>query len=64
MARKASAPDARVGRTLWIKDHGGWRAIVVQAVVPSVKGPKVQFRDQDRQDGQCLLTAYYRSTHS
>lgn len=64
MARKASTQDAQLGRSLWLKDHGGWRAIIVQAVVPSVKGPKVQFQDQDGQVGQCLLTACYRSTHS
>lgn len=54
MAHKASVQDAQIGRTLWVKDHGGWRAMVVHAAVTSVKGPKVHFRDQDGQDGQCL----------
>jgi hypothetical protein len=62
MARKASTGDAQIGHTLWIKDHGGWRAVVVQGVVASTKGLKVRFRDQDGQEGQRLLDAFYRST--
>ncbi len=61
MARKATERDVKPGRQLWVKDHGGWRQVVVQDTTPSSKGIKVVFRDQDGQEGQRLLDALYRS---
>ncbi len=65
VARKTIAQDAQIGRTLWLKDHGGWRAIVVQAVVTSVKGPQGNFWDLDGWGtvSVCSWTATDRSLH-
>lgn len=64
-APKANLEDAELGKVLWIQDHGGWRAIVVQAVVPSAKGPKIFYHNfYDRAKGECLLRDCYRATHS
>ncbi len=38
MLRKASAQDTQIGRTLWLKDHGGGRAIGADVY----KGPHCQ----------------------
>ncbi|MCL4318831.1 MAG: hypothetical protein M1596_02905 [Firmicutes bacterium] len=60
LRQKASRRDAQVGQVLWRKDHGGWGAVTVTAVVPSPKGLKVHYRDVDGQPGKCLLDALYR----
>ena len=64
MARKATERDAQPGTHLWMKDHGGWRRVVVQGTAESTKGIKVIFRDEDGQEGRRLLDALYRTPAS
>ncbi len=61
MRQKARRQDARVGQTLWCKDHGVYTAVTVTAVTPSPKGLKVHYHEADGRPGKCLLEAlYYR----
>jgi len=65
-APKATPEDAQLGKVLWMKDHGDWRAIVVDQVATSVKGPKVYYHDfyTPKQQGECLLRDCYRARHT
>jgi hypothetical protein len=60
MRQKARRQDAHVGQILWCKDHGGYTAVTVTAIVSSPKGLKVHYQDADGQPGKCFLGALYR----
>ncbi len=60
MRQKARRQDAQIGQVLWRKDHGGYSAITVMAIVPSPKGIKIHYLDAAGQPGKCLLDALYQ----
>lgn len=59
-ALQPSAEDPEIGKILSIKDRGGWRAIVVQSVMTSVKSPQGYNQNfYDRRKGE-----YWRKNHT
>ena len=66
MAPKAPREEAQIGAVLWVRDHGDWRAIVVDRVVDSAKGPKVYYHDFYTRENksECLLRDGYRARHA
>jgi hypothetical protein len=62
MAAKARPEDARPGATLWLRDHGTWVPVVVEALAPGGKDWKVTFRRPDGTLGKHALDAVYRTS--
>ncbi len=66
MAPKAPRKEAQIGARWWVRDPGDWRAIVVDRVVDSAKGPTVYHHDFYTREnpGECLLRDGYRARHA
>jgi hypothetical protein len=56
---KAKFKDATPGATLWIKDHGEWKAVTVTEVRPGGRGHKVAWTDSEGRPGKSALDTMY-----
>jgi len=56
---KAKFKDATPDATLWIKDHGEWKAVTVTEVRPGGKGHKVAWTDAEGNPGKNALNTMY-----
>ena len=52
---KAGFKDATPGATLWLKDHGNWKAVTVTEVRKGGKGHKVAWTDAEGKPGKSAL---------
>ena len=56
---KARFKDATSGATLWLKDHGSWKAVTVAEVRKGGKGHKVVWTDAEGNPGKSALETLY-----
>ena len=56
---KARFQDATPGATLWLKDHGNWKAVTVTEVRKGGKGHKVVWTDAGGNPGKSALQTLY-----